>query len=205
MKIYKKEEIEEVVTSLKKGNLVAFPTETVFGLGVISTSEEAFLKLVEVKKRRPDKPFTLMVSSFNQVEDIVVVNALAKKIIDKFMPGELTIILKTKKEIPYYLDLKSGFVGIRMPKDEYILKLISKVGAPLLVPSCNPRDKIPAKNVEEVISYFDNLIDGVVEGESLSNLPSTVIKIDEDKITYIREGNIKFSDIKKEIEKWKLH
>lgn len=201
MKIYKKNQIEEVASLLKEGEVVAFPTETVFGLGVISSSKEAFLKLVNVKKRSPNKPFTLMISSFEQVKEIVELNDLAKKIINKFCPGELTIILKAKEGINDYLDLKSGFVGIRMPNDKFMLELISKVNEPLLVPSCNPKDMVPAKTVEEVINYFDGKINGVVEGKSVSNIPSTVIKIDGENISLIREGNIKFDEILKEIKR----
>ncbi len=180
--------------------VIAFPTETVFGLGVISNDEECFNKLVKVKNRRPDKPFTLMISNFKQVENIVEINEVAKKIINKFFPGELTIILKSKDNIKPYYSLNTGFIGIRMPNDNFILKLIDKVNIPLFVPSCNPSDYKPAINDKEAYDYFKDKIKVIVKGNSISNVPSTVIKIDGNKVTLLREGNIKFKDIMEAIK-----
>ena len=139
MQIYSKKDILEVAKILKNGGIIAFPTETVFGLGVLSNSKENFLKLVKVKNRNPDKPFTLMISKIEQVKDLVEIDAKTAKIIKKFMPGPLTLVLKKKNnsEIPSYFDLNSGYIGIRIPDDKFILSLIDLVDCPLLVPSAN--------------------------------------------------------------------
>ena len=188
-------QIDEVVKLFNEGRIIAFPTETVFGLGVLSTKKEYFDELVKVKERDPNKPFTLMISSLEQVEDILYVSSLAKEIIDKFSPGPLTIILKAKEHIPSYLDLNSGFVGIRIPDSEFILSVINKLNKPLLVPSANPANLEPAKNDKEAYDYFKDKISAIVKGESKSNIPSTVIKIDGDNITMLREGSIKLEQI----------
>lgn len=199
--IYLKEnDIDIAANLLKEGKIVAFPTETVYGVAAISTKKEYFDRLVKVKKRDPSKPFTLMISSLKQVEDIIEINDLAKKIINKYMPGEITIILKAKENIPSYLDLKTGFVGIRIPNKKYILDIINKINKPLLVPSANPNALPPATTSEEVYSYFNEDIDAIIDGKIDSNIPSTVIKIDGNEITYIREGNIKFEEIKEFIK-----
>ncbi len=202
MELLNKDEIglNKAVNYLKEGEVIAFPTETVFGLGVKTSSEDCFLKLVKVKNRRPDKPFTLMISDLKMVENIVEINEVSRKIIEKFLPGELTIIMKAKKNIPEYYSLNSGFIGIRMPKDDFILKLISKVNEPLFVPSCNPSDLKPAINDKEADNYFHDKIKAIVKGNSISNVPSTVIKVDGDKIILLREGNIKFKDIEEAIK-----
>lgn len=195
--IYIKEnDIKKAAKILMDGKIVAIPTETVYGLAVLSTKKEYFDKLVAVKKRDPSKPFTLMISSLDQVCNFLEINETANKIIKQFMPGEITVILKTKKDIPSYLDLSSGFVGIRIPNKKSILSLIDYINKPLLVPSANPRDLTPAKNSKEVYEYFGDSIDAIVEGDISSNVPSTVIKIDGDNVTLIREGNIKFEQIK---------
>ena len=191
----KTSQIDEVVNLLNEGKIVAFPTETVYGLGVLATKKEYFDELVRVKKRDPNKPFTLMISSLKQVEDILYVSDFARKIIDKFSPGPLTIILKAKENIPSYLDLNTGFVGIRIPNSEFILKVIDKINKPLLVPSANPANLTPAKNDSEVYSYFKDEISAIVKGKSLSNIPSTVIKIDKENVIMLREGNIKLDEI----------
>ncbi len=202
MELLEKNEIDlkKAAKYLKSGEIIAFPTETVFGLGVKASSEDCFLKLVKVKNRRPDKPFTLMISNLKMVENIVEINEVSRKIIDKFLPGELTIIMKAKENIPSYYSLNTGFIGIRMPKDDFILKLINEVCEPLLVPSCNPSDLKPALNDKEANIYFHDKIKAIVKGNSISNVPSTVIKVDGEKICLLREGNIKFKDIEEAIK-----
>lgn len=193
-------DIDIAVNLLKEGKIVAFPTETVYGVAVISTKKEYFDRLVKVKQRDPSKPFTLMISSIKQVEDIIEINDLARKLINKYMPGEITLILKAKENIPSYLDLNTGFVGIRIPNKKYILDIIDKINKPLLVPSANPNGLPPATNSESVYSYFHEEIEAIIDGKIDSNIPSTVIKIDENEVTYIREGNIKFEEIKEFIK-----
>ena len=195
MKILSKKNIDEAVKILNNNNILAFPTETVFGLAIKADSLENFNKLVEVKNRKPNKPFTLMISNINQVKDLIEINDIAKIIISKFMPGPLTLILKAKKNIPYYLDLGSGFIGIRIPKDDFILSLIDKVNFPLLVPSANISSFPPAKSHQEVIRYFHDTLDAVVKGKCESNIPSAIFKIVNDDIIQIRPGEIKLTDI----------
>jgi len=200
-KILTKNELNEASTILKNEGILAFPTETVFGLGVISNSEKACKNLIKVKKRHPDKPFTMMCSNISQVENILEINNIAKRIIEEFMPGPLTIILKAKNNIPSYLDLGTGYVGIRIPKDEAVLKLIDMVGVPLLVPSANPADMSPARNTQDVLNYFDGTIEGIIEGETKDMSPSTVIKIVENDIILLREGPISLERIKGVLQK----
>ncbi len=199
MKVVDKNDLSEIVNVLNNNGLVAFPTETVYGLGIKASSLDNYNKLVKVKNRAPNKPFTLMISNINQVKDIVYINEVATKVITKFTPGPLTIILKAKENIPSYLDLNSGFIGIRIPKDTFVLKMIDLVNYPLFVPSANPSNLVPAKNYLEVINYFNDKVDLVVKGESIENIPSTVIKIDGNKISVLREGKITLKEIMEEI------
>lgn len=196
MEFFNKNQIDECASVLKNGGILVFPTETVFGIGVASNSKENYDKLVEVKRRPPDKPFTLMCSSINQFKDIVEINDLTRKIIDKFMPGPLTLILKTKKDIPEYLDLGTGFVGIRVPDDDFVLKLINKVGYPLLVPSANKSGDAPAMNHHEAYEFFKNDDVKIVEGVCKDTIPSTVLKINGENVVVLRNGPISLEDIK---------
>jgi len=199
---YTKKDIDKISKDLLDGKVLALPTETVYGLGVISSNYDSFLRLKKIKDRDLNKPFTLMISNINQVKDLIEINDLTKNIISKFTPGELTLILKTRKDkiIPSHLDLNSGFIGIRIPKSKFLLDLITKINEPILVPSANPKGLKPAKNYLEVYNYFKEDIDAIVKGEIVSNVPSTIIKINGDKIELIREGNIKLEDILKEIK-----
>ena len=195
-RVFNKNELSEASELLKNGEIIAFPTETVFGLGVVFNSEKACKNLINVKKRHENKPFTLMCSNLDQIEDVLELNDTAKKIMDAFTPGPITLILKTKKEVPHYLDLGTGYIGIRIPKDETILDLINKVGAPLLVPSANPADMKPARSTKEVLEYFDGEISGVIDGDTSNLEPSTVVKVEKNDIIIIRKGPISLEEIK---------
>ena len=195
MKVITKDNLSQASIILKHGGIVAFPTETVYGLGVRADKEECYEKLVEVKHRRPNQPFTVMCSDINMIEKFLVVDKTTRTIIDKFMPGPLTLILKTSKDVAHHLDLGTGFVGVRIPKSKTVLDLINQVGVPLLVPSANPTGEEPALNSIDVIKYFNDKIDCVIEGECKSNTPSTIIKIDEGNVTLIRKGEIELETI----------
>ena len=195
-RVFNKNELNEASELLKNGEIIAFPTETVFGLGVVFNSEKACKNLINVKKRHENKPFTLMCSNLDQIEDVLELNDTAKKIMDAFTPGPITLILKIKKDVPHYLDLGTGYIGIRIPKDETILDLINKVGAPLLVPSANPADMKPARSTKEVLDYFDGEISGVIDGDTSNLEPSTVVKVEKNDIIIIRKGPISLEEIK---------
>lgn len=189
------------VDILLNKEVLAFPTETVFGFGIVYDSIEAFNSLCQLKQRNPDKPFTIMVSKLKDIEQFVDLNDKMRKLISKFMPGELTIIFKAKENLLEHLTLNQGTVGIRIPNDKNVLDLIDKVNKPLLVTSANLSNQSPLLNSEDVYKQFNHKIYGIVEGVCLSNIPSTIVKINEDHISLIRQGGIPFEDILKE---WSL-
>jgi len=198
MKVIHSEQIASAASLLRKGKIVAFPTETVYGLGVIFDSKEAFQNLVHIKRRRPDKPFTLMCSSVEEIDKYAFVNETARKIIRHFLPGELTIILNTRPDVPEWVDLGTGHIGIRVPDDKVVQKMIGLVGKPLLVPSANRADQRPLTKDDEVIAEFDGEIAGIVAGQSKGATPSTVISA-YDKIVLLRQGNLRLDEILKTI------
>ena len=196
MKILKQNEINEAAKILKDGGLIAFPTETVFGFGVIYDNKASYDRLISVKRRPPEKPFTLMLSDVEQIKQYACVDERAKKLIDKYMPGQFTIIPKAKDNLPSYCVSQEGNVGIRISSDNLVRELIRKVGKPLLVPSANKSGEPPLTKSDDVISIFDKEIDAIIIGESTSNVPSTIVLID-DEVKVIREGLIKKEDIYK--------
>ena len=198
-----KKDISKCAEILKNNGLLAFPTETVFGLGIKASSEENYEKLVKVKNRPNDKPFTLMCSKIEDFEKFVEIDEKTRKIINYFMPGPITLILKTKTDVPHFVDLGTGFVGVRIPDDKFVVNMIKEVGEPLLVPSANISSFPPAKNDKEAIEYFHDTIDGVAEGECINGTPSSIFKIDNGKIILIRKGLISLEEVE-EIVKWKF-
>ena len=196
MKVLKQNELNVAAKILKDGGLIAFPTETVFGFGVIFDNKSSYDRLISVKRRPPEKPFTLMLSDIEQINEYAYVDERAEKLIKKFMPGQFTIILKAKENLPSYCVSKEGNVGIRISSDDLVRNLIRKVGKPLLVPSANKSGEPPLTKSDDVISIFDKEIDAIIIGESTSNVPSTIVLIDKD-VQIIREGLIKKEEILK--------
>ena len=136
-----------------------------------------------------------MCAHVDDIDRYAYVNDKAKKLIKAFMPGQFTIILKAKEGLPSWVVSKEGMVGIRVPDFKLINELISKVGKPLLVPSANKSGEPPLTKDSDVIKVFDKEIDAIIKGESTSNVPSSIVMVDDD-IHIIRLGLISEEEIK---------
>ena len=199
MELLEKSQYKKASKILQNGGLIAFPTETVYGLGVIFDNEQSYERLINVKRRPPEKPFTLMCGSLDDIKKYAYVNELAQKLIDAFMPGQFTIILKAKENLPRWVVSKEGNVGIRISNDKFVQNLIIETGKPLLVPSANRSGENPCHTSNEVKDSLGNDLDAIIIGESVSNIPSTIVFVD-DSVHIIRLGEISESDIKNVIK-----
>ena len=199
MEMLEKSQYKKASKILQNGGLIAFPTETVYGLGVVFDNEQSYERLINVKRRPPEKPFTLMCGSLDDIKKYAYVNELAQKLIDAFMPGQFTIILKAKENLPRWVVSKEGNVGIRISDDKFVQNLIIETGKPLLVPSANRSGEKPSQTSNEVKDSLGNDLDAIIIGESVSNIPSTIVFVD-DSVHIIRLGEISESDIKNVIK-----
>ena len=189
-------QIEEAAKILLDGGILAFPTETVYGLGVIASNKASFDKLVAVKRRSPDKPFTLMCCNLTQAVQYCEIDVGAVAVMKKFFPGELTVLLRARENVPQWVNLGKKTIGVRIPNNEYVLNLIEKVDQPLLVPSANRSNEPVETTFDGVFKIFNGEIDGIVEGECVGGNPSTIVDLSvpgEPKI--VREGPISLDDI----------
>ncbi len=188
------EDIDRVADLLRKEEIIAFPTETVYGLGAIFDSENAFRRLVDAKHRPADKPFTLMCASVEDIEKVAHVDNRIRNIVNKLMPGPLTIIVKARETLPVWVSLHTGKVGLRVSDLPFVRDMINKVGKPLLVPSANVSSEPPAMSGEEAFKIFDGEIAGVVFGPIPGQMPSTIVNIG-DTITLVRQGPISLEKV----------
>ena len=128
--------LKQPAEAIKNGGIVIFPTETVYGIGTNGLDEKAIKKLYEVKQRPLNKPISLLVNSFDMINEVAKdITDLEYTLIKKFFPGPLTIILKKKDIVPDILTANSDTVGIRMPANEIALKLIEYASVPIATPS----------------------------------------------------------------------
>ena len=190
----KQQEIEEAAEEIKKGNLVIFPTETVYGIGANALDENAVKKIFEAKGRAQDNPLIVHVANIDMVKPIVEhIGTLEQKLIEKFWPGPLTIIMKRKsnKVIPNIVTANLDTVGIRMPSNLLAKKLIEKAGVPIAAPSANVSGKPSGTNIEDIKEEFEGKVSYILDGGSTDiGLESTVIKVENDKIDILRPGKI---------------
>ena len=174
--LVEKENINEVIDLLNHDEVVAFPTETVFGLGVKFSHLEALEKIYEIKHRSHSKAISLMIYDPKDIEKYAYVNENAQKLIDHFMPGMITLVLKKKSILSD--DFTAGYdtIGIRIPDDPFVLKLLKEVG-PMLVTSANISGQETLLNDQEVYKQFKGKIKMIVKGKCKNTLASTVIKV----------------------------
>lgn len=185
-----KENIEEVIKLLNLEEVVVFPTDTVFGAAIRYDSPLAMQRLKEAKQRPENKPFPMMVGNKEQIFQVALVSEKAKKLIDAFMPGAITLVFKKKEEVEDRVT--NGFltIAVRMPDDAWICEVISKVGVPLLVPSANISFAPPCHTSDEVLEQLDGKVAAVVLGESAGSLSSTIVDVTEEAFKILREGPI---------------
>ena len=182
--------IDEAAAILANGGLVAFPTETVYGLGANALDPEAVAKIFEAKGRPSDNPLIVHIARASNIGELTP--ALTPKIIrliDNFWPGPLTIVLKKKSSVP---DITTGgldTVAIRMPDDPVALELIKKAGCPIAAPSANISGRPSPTKGEHVVTDLDGKIDAILIGNDCRvGIESTVLDLTGDIPTILRPG-----------------
>ena len=187
--------LDDALKALNDHQVIAFPTETVFGLGVFYDDYEAYNLLNKVKNRREDKPYTMMLYDINEINKYADVDKKYLPIIKKYMPGSLTILVKAKENVPNYVTHDTQIIGIRIPSNKETLKLLKFVKKPLLVPSANKADQKPAVNDQEVRAIFKDEISIIVPGKAVGGQASTIIDLTGDEIKLIRKGPIPLEEL----------
>lgn len=196
---FEKEDVAVVAELLMEGAVVAFPTDTVFGLAVIYDDEDALRVLKNAKVRPDTKPIPTMVGSIEQLEQVAVVTPIAKKLANAFMPGPITLIMKKKDTVAEYVTNGLDTIGIRMPDDSFVIDLIRKCGKPLLVTSANISGEETGITDQQVLDQLDGAIDAIVLGEAAGKQASTIVDVSGDEVKVLRQGPIQESEILKVI------
>lgn len=190
-----KEMLAKALQALNNHQVIAFPTETVFGLGVFYDDKEAYDLLNKVKNRREDKPYTMMLGDVSDIFKYAIIKDKYLPIIKKYMPGSLTILVAAQEIIPGYVTHNTGVIGIRVPSNKEALELLRFVKKPLLVPSANKADQKPALSEQQVKDIFGDEVAVVIPGQISSGEPSTIIDLTQDNIKLVRKGPISLEEI----------
>jgi L-threonylcarbamoyladenylate synthase len=174
------------------GKLVAFPTETVYGLGADALNPAAVKRIFEAKGRPSDNPLIAHIASLEELTQLVrEVSPLAKLLMERFWPGPLTLVMDKDRDLPDDLTAGLDTVAVRMPEDPIALDLILRVGRPIVAPSANRSGRPSATTWESVLIDLDGRIDGVLCGPPTRiGLESTVVDTTTDEPIILRHGAI---------------
>jgi len=182
---------------IARGGIIAFRTDTFYGLGADPLNREAVLKLKELKGREDHKPILVVISERDQLERFIVNRTPAFDVLaERFWPGPLTLIGKAAPGLPPELTAGTETVGVRMPDDDSVRALVRGCGGAVTATSANLSNQAPAKTAADARDYFGDLIDLIVDGgPARTDLPSTVVDVSNVEPQLVREGVIPWSDI----------
>ncbi|MCX7905581.1 MAG: L-threonylcarbamoyladenylate synthase, partial [Elusimicrobiales bacterium] len=191
-----KSNIEKCAKLIKKGELVAFPTETVYGLGGCVFNEKAIKKIFKLKQRPYNDPLIVHISSYKQLKEIAYVDKKILSFLKKIWPSPLTIILPKKNVIPDIVTSKLNTVAVRYPQNKIALSLIKLSKTPIAAPSANKFSRLSPTTPQHVFKYFPTIpiLDG---GKTVHGIESTVIKIENDILYILRYGAVTVEKLKK--------
>jgi len=184
--------IIDAIAALKNGGLIIYPTETFYGLGADAMNHSAVERILGVKARGTAKTLPIIVSDISMLLRICKqITESASVLIKKFWPGPLTIILKAKKSIPITLRAGTGTIAVRISSNTITQKLLEAIDSPITTTSANPSGKKSPVTASEVMNYFKNKVDLILDGGVLSGkLGSTIVDVTEGDLKIIRAGEI---------------
>lgn len=176
------DQIKKAVRILKNGGIVIFPTDTVYGISCRFNDKDAISRLYKIKKTPSIQPFPILVTELSQIKKLAIINKTGEKLIKKYWPGALTIVLKSK--------VSKEKIGFRMPSSSLIKLLIDEVGAPIIGTSANFHGSSPPKSYEELDPDFVKLADFILKGDCQLGAESTVVDATAIPPKILRQGVI---------------
>lgn len=191
--------VRETAKILRRGSVVGYPTETVYGLGCDAFNPEAVKRIADVKRRKADKPFLILIPNADKLIRLVrykpgYLDVLARN----FWPGPLTLLVPHQNQLPADLTQGQPLIGVRVSSDPVCMAIFSDFDHPLVSTSANPAGSPPAQSAREVLRHFENRIDLVLDGgERREQRPSTILDVSSEIPRLIREGAIPAENIER--------
>ncbi len=193
---FMQDDIERAVKIVNQGGIIIFPTDTAFGIGCRIDNEKTIERLFAIRKRPASQAMPVLVSNLEMAQEYLepVPGEVKEKLIDKYWPGALTIVLSCKKEkVPDFVRGGRDTLGVRMPNHPLVLELIKKVGVPILGPSANFSGEKTPYHLQDLDEELVKKVDFVVPGECSLKQASTVIDCSVEPWRVVREGALVLS------------
>ncbi|MDD6272021.1 MAG: L-threonylcarbamoyladenylate synthase [bacterium] len=180
--------MKKIIEEIEKGNLVIMPTDTVYGIMADATNEDA-IKKVFIAKKREKKPLILLVSNIEMLKKYVIeISDLQKELIEKYWPNTLSIIFDKNDNLSDTLTCGNKTVAIRMPNNKLLLEIMNKINKPLISTSANISSKDVITKVDLLEEELKRHISYILDDGEKTNISSTIVKIENNKIIFLREG-----------------
>ncbi len=189
--------VSEAGKAIGQGGIVAFPTETFYGLGVRYDDVGALKRLYDLKQRPKEKAMPLIIGS-RGVLDLIAssVSSIEEELIKRFWPGPLTILFSARKELSEFVSADTGSVAVRIPGQSFALDMIQSLQFPVTSTSANISGMPPADSPNDVVKYFDGRLDLLIDGgKTPGGMPSTIVAVRDKKITIMRKGAVPEEEI----------
>ena len=191
-------DIEKAASIVKRGGIVAYPTDTVYGLGCDPHNSQAVKRAMHAKGKKRQRPFPILVSSSGMANRIAVMDRRAKTLASSFWPGPLTLVLKPRVRFPNSLTLGRKTIAVRCPNNRVALKLIRRCGGLLTGTSANLTGRPPCTNAKMVRRSLGERIDAVLDGgQSPRQVGSTIVRVNSRGVTILRRGPISEEQVKR--------
>ncbi|MEO0159025.1 MAG: L-threonylcarbamoyladenylate synthase [candidate division WOR-3 bacterium] len=197
------ENIKRASEVIRNSGVVAFPTETVYGLGADALNKDAVIKIFEIKERPLFDPLIVHIDEIKWIEKLTIeFNEIAKKLVEAFWPGPLTIVFKKSDIVPYITTGGLNTVAIRMPDNEIALKLIRYSQTPIAAPSANKFGYISPTSARMVYEQLNDKVDIILDGgKTRYGIESTIVYIENEDVYILRLGAIEIEKIESVINK----
>ncbi|MBI3784240.1 MAG: threonylcarbamoyl-AMP synthase [Deltaproteobacteria bacterium] len=184
-------EVGSAARILAAGGIVVYPTETLYGLGADALNLQALERLVRLKGREPGKPISVLVSDTTMLSLLVAdIPPLARRLMQRFWPGPLTIVFAASASVPEALSGGSGGIGVRVSSHPVATALVRALGKPLTTPSANPAGQPPPVTIAEARGYFGKGVDEYLDGGRLPGEPASTVVDVRQGLRVVREGAV---------------
>jgi len=187
----KNNDIHTMIEALRRGDIVCLPTETVYGLAVDTHNPGAIKKLYTLKNRSTTKPMSVAISDVSQLKLFVSeISKDAEKLINRFWPGQLTLIFPANDQVPQEINNGNGKIGIRFSSDATLQNMIKSVGHPICLTSANLSGEKECPTAEAIMQKFGDAVLVLPGDDRLSGKPSSIIDLTQVPYQLVREGDI---------------
>ncbi|MFC1715612.1 L-threonylcarbamoyladenylate synthase [Candidatus Poribacteria bacterium] len=194
--------LQEAADLLKAGKLVAFPTDTVYGVGADAFNEEAVERIFAAKKRDANKPLQVLIAQKSDLQAIAEDQSeILERLASEFWPGPLTLVMSAKADFPQRVRCGGKTIGVRMPANPVALRLIEAFGTPIAATSANISSSPDPVSAGEVMKYLGDKVDLILDGGPTSGgIPSTVLDISVHPPVVLRQGKLSSDVLKRVID-----